>query len=270
MPGARERNEYYWIRDRVVRRRRERPSGHGPWSRSPDQKFLVASIEQDPDGMRVIEGPANRPERLADAVMMEHGKVPSDVVPGIDVRIPERLLDELSDKIRTALDAITRKFPRMGSEDRTTGALFDRLEGNTFADGWEVQITAHHYSNVSKENVIGADAGVVIDIKSSEGGRVYKSLLVQGKRNPFVPRNALDLPRVSEQLNLMKKYSNEGQVWVYTPDGVRAYGPEDMTKPLDPAVVLVDAVRCGRGDRRPWAISNALDAKHVLEVLVGD
>jgi hypothetical protein len=268
MAGGTNRHHYYWQGGRLVRRRVERPTGFGPWPPVRDEQYLVAIIERTSEGIKVLNGPAHNSVRGAEAIRIEHGHRPSDVDPTVDVRVPVALIDQFKRQVTEQIVAMTKKYPRMGSEDRTTGALFDRLEGTIGEAGWTLQLFAYHYSNTTKENIIGADAGVVFDLVDPQGKRAYKSLLIQAKRSASVPVDVNSLPRVEDQRKLMEKYTSQGYVWLYTPKGMVAYAPDDSLTPIPALDVLVDSLACRRGDRDSLAISNALDSRHVLEVLV--
>lgn len=268
MAGAVQRNEYYWVEGRVVRRISERPSGHGPWKLAGAKSLLIATIEETAYGHTVARGPAHSSEREIDALLLEHGATRNDAPIGARPDIPVHLLRELEVRVTKQTREITEKFRTLGGEERMTGALFDRLEGTINQDGWRVTISAHGYSNVDKEPVIGADAGVLIDILDRDGTRALKALWIQSKRASHLPADVNNLPRVLEQRRLMGGHTGEGYVVVYTPHGVFTYGTDPL-RPFGMEELLTSAVRCERGDRTPAVIANTFDANHVLEILVG-
>lgn len=140
-------------------------------------------------------------------------------------------------------------------------------------DGWNVKIYHQGFSSIVKEPHIGADLGVIIDI-SNDASRVIKVLWFQAKRasHDHTPQSDQNLSGLSEQLEDMRKFTSDGYGLVYTPVGVMVLASEPDTKNYRLKALggieqfMEKALRCEYGDRRPSAIANTLDCKHIFGV----
>jgi hypothetical protein len=231
-------------------------------------------MDRDRRGRLVLEkGPAWTAERALEALRIEHGLPPTKMVDQISVPIPAEVIAQLNTRIERAKSRLRSRFMRGASEERLTDQLFTALEGTFEVDGWRVDMRVYDYSSVAKENVIGADVGVVVDIISTQDNRemplqrVVKGLWFQSKIAVAEKYSVEQLPRLSEQLDLMREFTSEGYAAIYTPEGVDVYDPK-IGRTIDLEDVLDDAFRCTRGDRRPSMLVNSMDSRLVFEALL--
>jgi hypothetical protein len=158
----------------------------------------------------------------------------------------------------------------LSNEERTTGALFEHLDGVYSASGWNVRIVSQGYSSAgagAKEKEIGADIGIIIDIASKQA-RVLKVLWLQAKRTEQLPQDILGLPDLAGQLNRMQTRTDEGYALIYTPQGVHVFSALDTSSQISLNDLLGTAMECVRGDRNPSLLVDTIDRDFVLEVLV--
>jgi hypothetical protein len=69
--------------------------------------------------------------------------------------------------------------------------------------GWRVRIRTQEYSPNVKEPKLGANAGILVEIRHSAGGRVVKAAWLQAKRVDVLPVEPLRDAALDEQMQKM-------------------------------------------------------------------
>jgi hypothetical protein len=213
------------------------------------------------DGIPAIPGPRGRPRFTG---------LPLESV-GIEIgqRVPQELLEELASLLRAAARKVTEQFRTLGNEERTTGALFSDLNVRREVSGWVLNITNHNYSGEIKEPIIGADAGIIVDITDAMGLRATKAGWFQAKRVVEVPKRIAAIHDLESQMDKMLKRTRDGYALLYTPRGVRVFQGDSYAEIKFDTLVL-EMVRCSKGDRDPEVLIDTFDSRFLLEVLLAE
>jgi hypothetical protein len=267
--GVRTRREYHWLDGRVIPIVQERPSGRGPWRGPRRNPSLVAAVEESRGGIiRVVEGGAYTDKLMSDAMAQHFGI--DDVQGASDglVAISDSVLDKIAKSVREAVTNVTRQFPKLADEDRTTGALFSDLDLTIEEGGWRVRLTHQIFSAKTKEPNTGADGGVIVDIIDREGHRVMKASWIQAKRTEQMPNRLEDLQGVAGQVAEMQTRTKEAYLVVYTPEGIRVFRGTDLNQEITFDHLIREMLRCPAGDRDRDLIIDTLDKRFLLRAVV--
>lgn len=270
MPGPTSRNEYYWDPElgKVFVRPNYRPTGWGRW-KIWDKVHLVAAVELHGHDMVVKDGHASDDERRIQAIMLEHGLVPNEVMPDADMLAPQGLVQEMERRIERAERRMRSKLRNLSGEDQATALLFQEIAEQYDVDGWKVKLTAQQHSPQIEEPHTGADIGVIVDVKDPSGRRAVKALWLQAKVATTLPDDIDTLPRMKGQRAKMAEHTKHSYGIVYTSESIRVYGPGRGQEQLTTGKLLSDAVLCRRGDRDSRVVVNTLSARHFLRVDAG-
>jgi hypothetical protein len=218
-----------------------------------------------PGAWRTIKGPAHTPELAAQAILLELGITPSESG-GMPV-LPGTVVSALAARAQKATEMIRAASTRMG-EIALTGALLSSLAGVLQLEGWSIAISVYEYSSHLKEPHVGADGGIIFDIRDQAGRRTVKAMLIQSKLHQGqLPDTARELPGATDQLARMAQYTKDGYVVVFSPEDVAVYGPGgERVGTL--AGVFADAAKCERADPAALAVAIAHDRRFVAKVIV--
>jgi hypothetical protein len=267
--GVLTRKEYQWLDGRVVPFVQERPKGLGPWpGYGRRRRSSVAAVEETRGGIiRILRGGAYTEERMSDAMALHFG---IENIEKISARlsVPASVIEELAKRTRQATVKVTRQFPKLADEDRTTGALFSDLDSIIEKEGWRLRLTHQVFSTKTKEPQTGADGGVIVDIMDREGHRVMKASWIQAKRTEQMPNRLEDLQDVAVQVRQMQSRTKEAYVLLYTPEGIRVFRGTDLKQELTFDQLLIEMLRCPAGDRNRDLIIDTLDKRFLLRAVV--
>lgn len=266
--GTTKRTYYYYKSGRAVARAVFRRSGFGRWPKSqPDEHALQIGYIEDPSlPMTIVEGPAATADRVAEMVRMHKG-VFSTTSEDIGAAIPNHVLQRVAEQVDRAARRVTSRFGRYANEDRACGDFFASIESEIHEGGWRITITSQGFSTHLKGPTTGADEAILIDIVNATGQRLVKTLWLQAKIAGKAPSTAGGHARLDGQLEAMQRRTREAYAIIFSPDGTRVFGPggEDG---ITPSQMMVEGLRCQRGDRNALAVAEALDRDLVLELLV--
>jgi hypothetical protein len=228
---------------------------------------LIVAIDDDHWPLVADKGPAATPDRVLTALLM-HYKM--GVLSATDVgdQLPPALLTEVRQRVEKATAGIRDGFRGYANEDQATGDLFNRLRADLHVGAWHVVISTQGFSTHLKEPRLGADWGLLVDIRGADGRRVVKALWLQAKLAESMPADARTLPSLSGQVQDMRRRTKDAYAIIYTPNGVFVRGGEKLDQSIVPSDLLVEALRCTRGDRDGSVIAETMDRDLVLEVLL--
>jgi len=264
--GVTKRVEYHWIDGRVVPCLSSRPRGVGRWPKLRERRAtLVVAIEEgDLLPKEASVGEAYTLARATESIAMHLGIASNEAGNDVGRRVPRGVLDKLRQTTKLAESSVTRQFNQLADENRTTGALFTRLEEQQIeAEGWRISIVPQVFSQQAKEPGTGADGGIVVTIVDQMGNRVSKACWFQAKRSRYLPHDPLDLPGLRQQLAEMKAHTSQAFGLVFTSNGIRVVGEDKETEFSE---LLASIVSCQHGDRNAAVIINTRDHKFVLRI----
>ncbi len=167
MANGLERCFYFWREGRLKEVNASSHSKFGKWNESIDDPDLVFAVEKTNDGPIYAVGPAATIPLVTLALIR-------NTRPGLRVSendlgpdLPETLIEQVAAAATAATDRIVQKFSQLGIEERQTGVLIDHLEASstTSPDGWQAHVFVQDFSPQIKEPIIGADIGILIDVR---------------------------------------------------------------------------------------------------------
>ena len=266
--AAQQRIEYHWIENRIVTRTITRPPHTIAWRFDTDTRTVIATIEAQDRSFYLREGSASTPERIVDCVRHFKGVLVDESTEDFSVRMPAAVREELRAKLDEAIKSVQPQWGTFAEETDITGFLKGRLNGIAVeGDGWRVSVKSWTYRRNPKENTIGADLGVIFDVLSS-GGRLIKAIWYQAKIVRGITTSLVNVPDLADQVDKMKRYTDESYVLLYTPD-VIVTTPSLTSREFNSLTDnLVDGAICVKGDRNPIVIANTVDIKHVVEIYI--
>ncbi len=242
------------------------PKLRGQWAfPSALHSTLIASIGSTLDSLE--RGPAATPKLMLTAIETHFGLPPASV-PDVGKGIPDRVLKNLAARVNRVSARVSQRLERYANEDQATGEFFGRLEGRFQADGWQVRLSTQAFSTHKKEPTLGADGAIIVEVEDDTGVRVMKAMLIQAKLVQKLPRDVLKLPRLKEQVRAMRRRTTDAYALIYSPDGLIVRGGNLLNTRLTPQELIIDALRCRRGDRDTSVIVDAMDRTSVLNIRV--
>jgi hypothetical protein len=261
------RTVYHWIDGKLVRETFFRPDGVKRWPKPRKRpSTLVAIIEPTKRGISVDEGVAGTPDRLARAICDYFGYDAEllEKTPDIGPLLPPQLSARAAESITELITDLTQKFKALGGEETSTGAVISKLEGYTDReDGWSIALKVQKFGPNPKENRIGADFGLIIDIRR-DGVRIVKAMLVQAKWAEELPDDITTFDKLEDQLSDMRQQTAESYALIYTAKGVFVYKSDDTEYRFGLVDLFKEGLVCRRGDRSPHVIAQALDRDYVI------
>lgn len=267
--AATERFEYHLIDGRLVERKVTRPAGQKRWRFRTSCSTLVATIEAGHDSIFIRHGPATCERLVIDAVRHHKGLLVDPEVSDLGPDVPIELAQSVGSHVKNCVARLSAQYPRFAEETDITGFLKGIIERDDFAvKGWRANIKAWTYTRRPKERDLGLDIGIIIDIVTEES-RVIKALWFQAKKVERQPENSIfDLPDLSDQIERMRRHTEDAYALLYSPKGVLAHGADLPTTGIPVGSIIVDGVTCRRGDRSPRVVALTSDAKLLVEMFV--
>ena len=263
---AQERVEYHWIEDRVVPRILLRPPKVKQWRFNRSEKTLIATIEDRERSFDLERGKAYSPEREVDVIRLHKGLLTDTSIPDYSFRMPQDVRDDLRAQLDQSVGSLLQQWPTFGEETDITGHLKGELQKvHVDRAGWRISVKSWTYKRYPKENLTGADLGVIFDIIHGEQ-RIIKAVWYQAKIDKGLPLQ--DLEDLPEQVIKMWEHTKEGYILLYSPDQVLAMRAFDRRDSQTISENLVEGAICLRGDRDPLVIANTADIKHVVTVFI--
>lgn len=267
MPASLTRNEYYWIDDRLVQEPNSRLSVRHRWKLRRTERNLVATIEDRGTTRKVERGPAATTSRIAHAVLRDDRLHADPTTRDIGVDVPDELIRRGANIVQDAVREVTRQYGRLSNEERRTGALqYDLNRCGTIEHGdWQLTIILQGFAANPKENVTGADVGIIVDIKHGDR-QVSKGLWAQAKQADTLPDEPLTLHDLRIQMERMLARTREAYGIIYTPNGVRVFqgGESRQLTTLDS--VLGGVAGCQRGDRDAEFLADTIHRELLVEM----
>lgn len=263
---AQERTEYHWIENRVVPRILTRPRHVKQWRYNRTERTLILTVEEHKRSMYFDKGPAYSPAREVDAIRLYRDLFVDPSIPDISKTMPTGVRDELKTKLDEAIASVPRQWTTLAEETDMTGLLKGELQKISMeSNGWRVSVQAWTYKRNPKENLIGADFGVIFDVLHGDA-RIIKAIWYQAKIDEGLPlENVKDL---KEQALDMWDHTDEGYILLYTRDGMLAMRAFDRSDSQTLSENLVEGAICIRGDRNPLVVANTADIKHVVTFFI--
>lgn len=224
MPASRTRNEYYWIHHQLVMMQNHRATVYGRWPQLHSESELVVAIENRGDSKKITEGSSATPSRLTIALLREQRLCSDQHADEIGVDVPEELIQIASRHVKDAVAEVTRQYSELANEERKTGAVTYEINRQRVieSNGWSLTVSLQGFSTQNKEPIIGADLGIVVDLKSGER-QVSKGLWVQAKETATLPEDPLTLPRLRDQMEKMLNRTKDAYGMIFTQAGVYVF-----------------------------------------------
>jgi len=267
MPPSLTREEYLWKNGRMESRtaRRGKIGAHWP---TKDRDDLVVSIEDMGGRRKITPGPKATAARIAQAYNRYRQLDCDPDGPEIGSGVPDRLVEQVAGACRAAVQKLVRQYDAVAIEEGATGLFLGDMNSVSFQqDGWEATIYAQGFSPKTKEPKVGADLGIVVDVRHG-GHRVVKGFFAQAKQVDEMPDDPTGLPDLPEQIKKMLKRTDEAYVLIYGSSDVEFRHARHLGDPISVPDVMTDTVRCRRGSRVPEIIAEALHRDLVLEVAI--
>lgn len=240
-----------------------RPTGRGPWPQPRPHSLWVVSIERHDNGLRATRGPQWTPSREAEAIART--VFPDSTTNDLGLQVPDAVREAFRERLDAALqaaaDKIARRWHQLHTENAMVGVLVGELDGIVVTEGgWTVSVEVQTFSDKTKEPVIGADLGWIVEIRDGAQETV-KALLMQAKKTEAL-NGWQDLPDLYSQMEDMSKVTNDHYGLILTPHGIVLTTSDGGAMPLVDGIL--ESVKCERGDQSPAAVANAIDARHVV------
>jgi hypothetical protein len=267
MPPAIHREEFLWRNGRLVSETVQRPTLRSRWPYGI-RRNLVVAIEDTGGHRKITHGPQANPLRIAQAYIRYRNLHCNPRTPDIGSAVPDSLLKQVSQACEAAVQKLVRQYEAVAIEEGATGLFSGEMNGIVFSQGeWQATIFVQSFSPETKEPLVGADFGAVIDLRRGNK-RVVKGFIAQAKRVNGIPNDPQRLPDLSDQIPLMQAQTDESYVLLYGHNQVEFRHSQHLLTSISVPSVIGDAIRCNRGDRRPVIVAQALDRDLVLEVAI--
>lgn len=265
-----ERFEYYWLNGRVVERinRRRSASVKFPGLYYP-KDYLIATIRRMQSSNIVVWGPQDAPERTAEAMLRYSRYFCDPESTDIGTEIPRSLLQTVVEHVSDATERVTKQWESTGNEEGQSGYFAGAInEVEKFQDGeWEATIRLQVFSPQIKEPLVGADMGIIVDLRNG-AQRVVKATLVQAKRTEGLPASLIKLPDLRDQLEKMHETTDESYGLIFSNKGTFFVHDINPRKNISVRRFFEDKFVCRRGDRRHQTVAQAYDRSAVIDVTV--
>jgi len=157
---------------------------------------------------------------------------------------------------------VQANYGSFGSENNLTGALFDRLSDTIVEDGWTIVVRQQQYSPNVKEPLLGADAGILVEIRDRDGNGVRKVAWLQAKKRDD------DDPNLAKQLDDMRRRTADAYLIVYAADSTEVKGGPNLEETWSLDDWLDGVVECVRGDKALDVLLDTFDRKHLLTIAI--
>lgn len=264
------RFEYYWENGRIVEYENHHSGHGGPWPMGPhDHDDLIAAVRTVNSHNQLTFGPQATPDRVARALVRfsRHDCDPN--TPEIGQSIPGELLHNVSQHVKTLTEMLVDEYIAVGNEVAQSGLFAGVLNsGKVFQFGeWEATIRAQVFSSETKEPKVGADMGIIVDVRRGND-RVVKGSLIQAKREEGWQGDVNKLPRFVGQAKKMQETTHESYGMIFSPDDSYIFSPENPQERIPLDRFFADQLRCRRGDRNPEAVAQAYDQSIVIDMTV--
>jgi len=262
--AAKKRIEYHWIENRIVSLPLSRPKNVSAWRFNRRESTLIATIEPRGRSFYLRNGPAATDERIIDCIRDFKGFLIDHKIEDFSKSIPKEILDQLSVKLNDAVSSTLDQWNSFAEETDVTGYLKGRLSQITIKiKDWIVSTRGWTYKRYPKEDIIGADLGIIFDIKAYDH-RVVKAVWFQAKILESSPKSLSHLPNLKNQIEKMKVYTDEAYTLIYTKEKIDVCRGMDFGDLHPFSKNLLEGVSCFRGDRNPVFIANTVDVKQVV------
>ncbi len=263
---AQERIEYHWIENRVVPRVLVRPAHVKQWRFNRSERTLIATIEEQERSLFLEKGPAHSPAREVDAIRLHRDLLVDDSLSDYSASMPTIVRDDLRTKLNEALASLPRQWASFAEETDMTGHLKAELQKvKVDLAGWRINVRAWTYKRYPKENLIGADMGVIFDVIRGDQ-RIIKAIWYQAKIDKGLPLE--DVEDLAEQTVKMWDLTEEAYILLYSPDQILAMRAFDRRDSQSLSDNLIEGAVCVRGDRNPRLVANTADIKHVVTFFI--
>jgi hypothetical protein len=260
--------DYYWIDGRIKEVVNKRSHKKGRWKADKKNKGkLVVSIRKSAKKLLTDYGPMQTPDRVAESLLRFYRNFANQSLADIGSKIPPELLHRLVDELREAIQKVNRQWEETGNEEGQSGffaGTLNELQKFIF-EGWEISIRVQVFSPNSKEPLVGADIGIICDLKNGEE-RVVKGALVQAKKTTTEPEDRLSLPDLENQAALMKETTDESYGLVYKPEESYMFRTDHPDNPISVEEFFKDTLICRRGDRDIKTVAQAYDRTAVIDL----
>jgi hypothetical protein len=268
--GQSARFEYYWEKGRVVEYTNHRDGNRGRWPKSQHEpRKLIVAIQRRTSGSVMTNGPAATPDRLAEALLRCSRYYCDTRSKDIGKVVPKELLDRVKKKLRKETDRVTRQWESTANEEGQTGFFAGLInEVSKFQqDDWEATIRVQVFSPQTKEPRVGADMGIIVDLRQGDN-RVVKAALVQAKRVDSIPDSPMKLPDLKKQIAQMQKTTNEAYGMIQSPEETYLFDPDAPGEHISIESFFVDKIECRRGDRQRRAVAQAYDRSILIDLTI--
>jgi hypothetical protein len=263
-----ERYEYYWLNGRLVEfvNRKRGQRGRWPHSRYHAEQ-LVLTVQRVGKRNAFTLGPQETPDRAAEAILRYSRYFSDTRTPDIGSIVPRELREEVSRELADIARRVARQFEGSGNEEGQSGMLSGLANevGTRRVGEWEVTIRTQVFSPQTKEPRVGADMGIIVDIRQG-ANRVVKAALIQAKRAEEPVDSPMGLPDIERQMRRMRHTTKESYVLVYSDEETFVVTPDQPDYRIHIEGFFSDIIECRRGDRAHRAVAQAYDRSATIDV----
>lgn len=182
--------------------------------------------------------------------------------------VPQIIRSDLAEAIRRATQHTQSQYGTFGSEEHQTGSLFDRVSSTWTSGGWTVTVRQQQYSKNVKEKLIGADAGVVVEVRDHLGRGIRKAAWLQAKRVRALASRPPDDAELRRQVGDMRRHTSAAYAILYAANGTEVRGGDNLLQHWTFDDWLDGIVRCERGDTNDDVIIDTFDRSRLLTVVI--
>ena len=201
--------------------------GRGPMG-PHDHDDLIATVRTVNSHNQLILGPQAMPDRVAQALVRFSRHDCHPHTSEIGQSIPGELLHNVSQHVKALTEMLVDEYIAVGNEEGQSGLFAGVLNsGKVFQFGeWEATIRAQVFSPEKKEPKVGADIGIIVDVRRGND-RVVKGSLIQAKREAGWQGDVNKLPRFVGQAKKMQETTHESYGMIFSPDDSYIFSPQN-------------------------------------------
>lgn len=265
-----ERYEYFWRNGRVHEHVSRKKGNRGRWPTPPYRREeLIMTAQRVGKRNNLTFGPQQTPSRVTEALLRFTRLFTDTSIADIGPLVPSGLRSEIAAELEFVARILVEQFESAAIEESQTGVftvLSNRIGTKRFGE-WEVTIRTQAFSPNTKEPRVGADVGVILDLRQGDR-RVVKAVLIQAKRAEEPVSRPMDIQDLQEQVAKMRETTDESYGMIFSDQQAFIFDPDEQDARIDIGDFFLDMLSCQRGDREQVAVAQAYDKSAVIDVTV--